>query len=272
MEIDKDIINEIGIYKIYSQKYPDKIYIGSSIFLRKRLIHHRCTLCSNKHRNKILQNHVNKYGINDLKIEIIEKCNKENIINREQYYIDLLKPHFNIRMIADRNIGVKLSKEHIEAIKKSMKGKKFTKEHCLRISESKKGKSTKSKPCSEETKKKISKANKGRIISEETKLKLSEAGKKRKHSPESIEKRRLKIIGTKMTEEQKLKLSIARRIAIYQYDLNYNFIKKWDSMLSASKELNLNINCISQCCKGKIKRTGKYIFKKELIETAKPLL
>ena len=271
--MDINIQSVSGIYKISSAIDATKFYIGSSRNMRKRLIHHRCNLKNQKHANIILQNYVNKYGLSAIKTEVLEYCNIEDLIEREQYYLDLLKPHFNIRIIAEGNMKIKLSQEHCYKISQANKGKKFSKEHCKRISESKKGvKKGKGKPCSEETKKKISMANKGRITSDETKRKLSITSTGRFHSRESIERARLKILGSKMTEEQKKKLSVAKQINVYQYDLNMVFIRKWDSMTKASKELNLNINCISQCCKGSIRRAGNFVFKKELIEIAKPLL
>ena len=40
---------------------------------------------------------------------------------------------------------------------------------------------------------------------------------------------------------------------INQYDMNMNFIKKWDSIQEASKKLNIHSSHICKCCKGKIK-------------------
>lgn len=37
-----------------------------------------------------------KYGYSGFKLEIIEYCNKDDLLNREQYYQDLLKPEYNI--------------------------------------------------------------------------------------------------------------------------------------------------------------------------------
>lgn len=268
-----DIQNVSGIYKISSAKDATKFYIGSSKNMRKRLIHHRCNLKNQKHANIILQRYVTKYGLSNIKVEVLEYCNVADLIIKEQHYLDLLKPCFNIRTVADRNFNVKLSKEHCDKISKFNKGRQFSKEHCERISKSKKGiKRGKGKPCSEETKKKISMANKGRMTSDETRRKLAITSTGRFHSRESIERARLKILGSKMTEEQKKKLSVAKQINVYQYDLNMNFIKKWESMSKAASELKLNLTCISQCCKGSIRRAGNFVFRKELIEIAKPLL
>ena len=48
---------------------------------------------------------------------------------------------------------------------------------------------------------------------------------------------------------------------VLQYDLNDNFIKEWDSIASASKELNIRSNNIVTCCSGKSKSSGGFIWK-----------
>lgn len=49
--------------------------------------------------------------------------------------------------------------------------------------------------------------------------------------------------------------------SVIQYDLNMNFIKEWDSIACASKELGIGSNLITTCCKGKYKSAGSYIWK-----------
>lgn len=47
---------------------------------------------------------------------------------------------------------------------------------------------------------------------------------------------------------------------IYQFDLNMCFVKKWESMTQASKELGINQADISKCCAGKRNQCGNYIW------------
>lgn len=77
-----------GIYAIYSE-YNGKIYIGSSIEIYNRIKRHFYHLIKNKHNNSPMQNTFNTYGINVFKTAIIEECSKEDLIVREQWYIDL---------------------------------------------------------------------------------------------------------------------------------------------------------------------------------------
>ena len=47
---------------------------------------------------------------------------------------------------------------------------------------------------------------------------------------------------------------------VYQYDLEYNFIKKWDSATEAAETLNMNRKNISAVCNKTRKKTGGYIW------------
>lgn len=109
-----------GIYKIYHELFPTKLYIGSSARVSKssgfvrRWGRHYTDLSKNKHGNKKLQNLVNKYGISGLCFEIVEVIQDNNIIiEREQYWIDTLKPYYNICKKAGSSFGRKTSLENI---------------------------------------------------------------------------------------------------------------------------------------------------------------
>lgn len=47
---------------------------------------------------------------------------------------------------------------------------------------------------------------------------------------------------------------------IYQKDLNNTIIKKWESIIKASKALRINSKNITTCCKGKRKTAGGYMW------------
>lgn len=48
---------------------------------------------------------------------------------------------------------------------------------------------------------------------------------------------------------------------ILQFDLEGNFIKEYESITQASKELNNSLNNISQCCLGRSRTSKGYIFR-----------
>ncbi|HEY5587376.1 MAG TPA: hypothetical protein VIK86_00310 [Candidatus Paceibacterota bacterium] len=54
-----------------------------------------------------------------------------------------------------------------------------------------------------------------------------------------------------------------RKTIILQYDLQYNFIKEWDSVISIVKALNKpNLQAsVGRCCKGYLHQTGGFIWK-----------
>lgn len=112
-----------GIYKIINN-LNNKIYIGSAVNFTSRKNHHLSFLRRNKHGNNYLQKSFNKYGELNFIFELIEQCNKENLLNREQYYIDNLNPQYNMCKIAGSNFGIKRSKETCEKLRVSNTGKK----------------------------------------------------------------------------------------------------------------------------------------------------
>ena len=77
----------IGIYKIQNQ-INDKLYIGSSFDISERIRTHLSKLKNNTHKNAHLQSAINKYNLNNFKFSIIEECEKEDLITKEQYYIN----------------------------------------------------------------------------------------------------------------------------------------------------------------------------------------
>jgi hypothetical protein len=117
----KDLLNKSGIYKIIIN---NKFYIGSSSNIYHRLKAHYSYLKRNKHLNPILQNLFNKYGEDNLFVELLEECTKEILIYREKYYIDTLNPYINIikdpvLIIRDKEFGKRVS----EGLKKAYKNK-----------------------------------------------------------------------------------------------------------------------------------------------------
>jgi group I intron endonuclease len=86
-----------GIYKITNKK-NGKIYVGSSLNIYKRWWYHAERLNNNTHTNPHLQASWNKYGGNNFCFSIIEIVNADNLLEREQYWIDVLQPQYNMKM------------------------------------------------------------------------------------------------------------------------------------------------------------------------------
>lgn len=93
--ITKTLLGKSGIYCIINTKNQKK-YIGSSKNLYRRLSTHRAYLRKGIHQNPKLQNSWNKYGEAQFQYYILEFCDIEALLEREQFYIDTINPYFNI--------------------------------------------------------------------------------------------------------------------------------------------------------------------------------
>lgn len=116
--ITKKLWKKSGIYCIVNTDNQKK-YVGSSKNIYQRLQKHRAYLRKNMHENKKLQNSWNKHGEDSFQYYILEFCPEEQLIEREQFYIDTIKPWYNIILEVSR---LKMSKE--TRIKMSMSRKK----------------------------------------------------------------------------------------------------------------------------------------------------
>src|SRR5690242_20188652 len=76
-----------------------------------------------------------KHGYSEFIIEILEYCDSKDLINREQYYIDLLKPEYNIL----KKAGSRLGSIQSEETRARMKGRKRSEETRIKMSSSKAG-------------------------------------------------------------------------------------------------------------------------------------
>jgi group I intron endonuclease len=112
------------VYKIVS-KSTGRHYIGSAKHFGIRRRNHVCQLRAKKHHSIILQNHVNKYGINDLLFFVLEVLNWDDgtAIQREQFYIDETRPYLNVLKNAN-STGKKASLETRNKIRLALTGKK----------------------------------------------------------------------------------------------------------------------------------------------------
>lgn len=139
----RDCTKESGIYKI-ANKISNKVYIGSAVVLKRRLTSHYTSLLSKTHNNQILQRSWNKHGYNNFHFEIIEIVdNENNLINREQYWIDFYTSYnrklgYNIAPTAGSSLGIIRTDETKQRISKSKreldsKAKKINEETASRI-------------------------------------------------------------------------------------------------------------------------------------------
>jgi NADH-ubiquinone oxidoreductase chain 4 len=168
-QIQKDLKGKSGIYQFINKNEPTKTYIGSSINLWERIRYHiRTGSNTNYTYVSLLYRGIEKYSWNGFKLVIIEFTtnNKKVLLEKEQFYLDLFKPYYNILTEAGSPAGRTLSIEtraKISAAHKREEGSgMFGKTH------------------SDETKNLMSLARQaenhplwGKNLSDETKLKMS---------------------------------------------------------------------------------------------------
>lgn len=143
----------IGIYKI-ENIINGNLYIGSCSNYNVRKGSHLCLLRQNKHHSIILQRAFNKYSEKNFIFELIEELqDKNNLIEREQHYMDLLNPVYNICPIAGSTLNRIFTEKHKQNLSKSLTGKVRTLEQKEKQRLLKLGKTH-----SEKTKEKVSKA------------------------------------------------------------------------------------------------------------------
>lgn len=176
-----------GIYIIWCSA-DQKFYIGSSVDTKHRLSQHKYLLKKGMHHNKHLQNAWNLYGSDAFVFYVAEYVSKNQLIESEQKWIDRFWDTgrlFNKGRIAERpNIGRHLSKERIQALIESKKGRPATwiksgwhhsEETKQKMSEARKGKPRSILQIQHTNEIQFSRV--GMCASEETKQKLSEIRK-----------------------------------------------------------------------------------------------
>lgn len=109
-----------GIYKIVNLQ-NNKFYIGSTINFKRRKSEHFNHLSKQIHKNDYLQNSYNKYGKENFQFIIIEYCDREFLTKREQYYLDILKPNYNLTTSVIGTIGYTHTKENKNLMSKIKK-------------------------------------------------------------------------------------------------------------------------------------------------------
>lgn len=199
----------IGIYEIINL-INNKSYIGSSSDISRRFLSHQSKLKNLIHPNTHLQNAWNKYGENAFEFRILEACKKDELLEKEQEWLDFYRFNnlwdllYNIRIIVSSNLGISFS---------------------------------------EESRKRISKAQKGKIISDSTREKMSKAAigrKKPQGFQDGIKNHRY---GTKLSPEKKEKFllaGIANKVKTFKFTNPSGQIIEITNLSKFCREYNLS--------------------------------
>lgn len=163
-----------GIYKILN-KANGKFYIGSAKNFYVRWHLHRSQLANNRHKNSHLQSAWSLYGEASFEFVVLEETSL--LKEREQYWLDATKCYYrdigyNLRKIADTNLGLRWSDASKLKMSNSAKGKIISDETRAKMSLSRMG-----HEISEITRNKIRIANIGKPKTDEAKKRMSEVDK-----------------------------------------------------------------------------------------------
>lgn len=92
----------------------NKIYIGSASDLRYRLYNYLSISYLKRYTlnyNSLIYKAILKYGYNEFHLHILKYCEINELIKWEQYYLNILKPKYNILKKARSSLGFKHSDE-----------------------------------------------------------------------------------------------------------------------------------------------------------------
>lgn len=213
----KDNKNKAGIYR-WVNKVNGNSYVGSSENLtdrfRKYYSFGNISLELLKGKS-LIYSAILKHGLKNFQIEILEYCAAENAISREQYYLDLLKPKYNILTTAGSRLGSIHSEESRLKMSNSSKGRKFSEETKKLLSIAKKG---------------MNNPHFGKTHSEETKALITLA----------------KIGKSFLSESMKSKMSIDRGTTLKVLDLKTNETSVYSSITRAAEAMGVSQAAISK--------------------------
>lgn len=204
-----DNSNKSGIY-CWVNNISKNTYVGSAIDLSNRLnrYYHKSELTKKSARPINLA--LLKYGHSNFTLEILEYCSKDNLLERENYYLDTLKPEYNILKFAYSMLGYKHSADAIKKLK--------------------------SRNISKEQKLLLSLTHKNKIVGDETRAKLSSAIADFKRNNPLSEKQLANL----------RKKSIEREgVAVSVFNSQTNEVKEFSNKTEAGKFLGVSRQAIS---------------------------
>lgn len=70
-----------------------------------------------------------KYGYDNFTFQILEYCPTQDLMEREQYYLDTVQPEYNILKFARSSRGYKHTEESKQLLSSARQSWKFTSEH-----------------------------------------------------------------------------------------------------------------------------------------------
>lgn len=109
-------VEKSGVYKI-ACGLTGKFYIGSSKQIYRRWYQHRLSLRRGNSSCRYLQNAWTRYGEGAFMFSILEECDKELLERREQFFINTLKPKYNLVINVKQRSGPKVQEKRTASLR-----------------------------------------------------------------------------------------------------------------------------------------------------------
>ena len=255
----------LGEFYVYELQYPDgtPFYVGKGKGNRKNIHFMKCDT-----QNKFKQNIINKIrrnGEDPLSVVVEPNLSEGRAFEIEISLINYYGRRDNgtgiLSNLTDGGEGTsghKQSAEIVERVRQFNLGRKMSDETRKKLEphwEARKG-----VPRTPEVCEKLRQANLGKKLSDEHSKKISTALTGIKLSKEHCDAIGKGHIGLKHSEESKEKMRASKpKKKVLQYDLDGIFVKEFESVCAAQKELSSKH--ISAACMGKIKTCKGYILR-----------
>nr|YP_010218590.1 ribosomal protein S3 [Morchella brunnea]UBU98354.1 ribosomal protein S3 [Morchella brunnea] len=220
-------------------------YVGSSVNLKNRFNHYFSKGFLEKNKGSIINQSQLKNGYSNFKLENLEYCDPDKAIAREQYYLDFLKPDYNVLHSAGSRLGSVVLAETRKQISSAMTGRKLT----------------------EATKAKMVSSWKDREISEARTAHMAMLNEKA-NSPERIEQsiknlskyKAERSKATPLSSREGLHPSFSKRAAVKVTDLETGNFVEYESISQTAEVLGSNKSTERNYLKSLRPFQGKYRF------------
>jgi group I intron endonuclease len=235
--ISLENFNSSGVYALICM-VTNKVYIGSSIKLGARFLDYMQPAYLGSRPNSPLVKAIIKYGYINFCFTVLETCKPYEVLEREQYWLDLISPEYNLSPTAGSTLGVSLSTETKAKLRAVRLGKTHSLETRKLMSDTRKGSNAYwyGKTHSEESKAKISTAKQGALH--------PYYGKKR--PAETVALMRVNHPHTKV---------------VFQYSSDrLTFIAKFDSISLAAELIGVSRGYLTRCLNQGNLVHGKWFF------------
>lgn len=226
-------MNVSGIYQIRNI-VNGKVYVGSSVNLRKRKNGHLSTLRNNKHSSTHLQRAFNRYGEDAFVFEVLEICDVDEIEERETYWILTKSANnhdfgYNSRFYVESNLGFRHTEESKRKISINRRGKgtgsrelsdetrEFLRQKCIEQDL----RQYHTEETEERRLENLRKAIVGKPLSDEHKASISDHNKGSKNGFAKLTEEKVKVIKKLLEEENLTQEKIAEKFGVSKRTIGF---------------------------------------------------